>query len=83
MPAASGECGFNACLVVPLTGRLKTGKYYFPVGAVNGRNATAVLSQIRFVDRKRLAVKIAMLDQDTFDDLRSRGARPTAFSKTR
>ncbi len=59
----------DACLVVPLTARPKTGKYYVPVGEVNGRNATAVLSQIRFVDRKRLAVKIATLDQDTFEDL--------------
>lgn len=59
----------DACLVVPLTARSKSGKYYFAVGSITGRNATAVLSQIRFVDRKRLAVKITMLDQDTFDDL--------------
>jgi mRNA interferase MazF len=59
----------NACLVVPLTARPKVGKYYFPIGPVAGRDAVAVLSQIRFVDRKRLALKIATLEQDTFQAL--------------
>jgi mRNA interferase MazF len=59
----------DACLVVPLTARPKTGKYYFPVGTVGGRQAVAVLSQIRFVDRKRLALKITTLDQDEFRSL--------------
>ena len=59
----------DACLVVPLTAKLKKGKYYFSVGDVSGRDAVAVLSQIRFVDRKRLAVKIATMDQNTFDAL--------------
>lgn len=59
----------DACLVVPLTAKSKKGKYYFPVGAASGREAVAVLSQIRFVDRKRLAVKIATLDEKTFQSL--------------
>lgn len=59
----------DACLVVPLTAKPKKGKYYFSVGNVSGREAVAVLSQIRFVDRKRLADKIATMEQDTFDAL--------------
>lgn len=59
----------DACLVVPLTARPKNGKYYFPVGKVEERDAIAVLSQIRFVDRKRLAMKITTLDQATFKAL--------------
>ena len=59
----------DACLVVPLTAKPKRGKYYFSVGDISGRDAVAVLSQIRFVDRKRLAVKIATMDHDTFDAL--------------
>ena len=59
----------DACLVVPLTARTKKGKYYFPIGKVEDRDATAVLSQIRFVDRKRLTSKIMTLDQDTFQAL--------------
>ncbi len=56
----------DACLVVPLTARSKAGKYYFPVGEIDGRQALAVLSQIRFVDRKRLAMKMAAREQDVF-----------------
>ncbi len=59
----------DVCLVVPLTARLKKGKYYFPVGNITGRDAVAVLSQIRFIDRKRLAKKIATLNESTFQKL--------------
>ena len=37
----------DACLVVPLTSRAKKGTYYFPVGDVDGRDATAVLWWLR------------------------------------
>src|SRR3989344_302505 len=43
----------DACLIIPLTAKAKEGTYYFPVGQVDGREATAVLSQVRFVDRRR------------------------------
>ena len=59
----------DACLVVPLTAKPKNGKYYFDVGNVSGRKAVAVLSQLRFVDRKRLSSKIATMDQDIFKAL--------------
>ena len=59
----------DACLVVPLTAKPKKGKYYFDVGDVSGRKAVAVLSQLRFVDRKRLASKITTMDQDIFKTL--------------
>ena len=59
----------NACLIVPLTTKSKTGKYYFPVGKIEERDATAILSQVRFIDRKRLTNKICTLDEDTFHEL--------------
>jgi len=59
----------DACLIVPLTSRAKKGKYYFAVGEVEERQAVAVLSQIRFVDRKRLAVKITTMEQALFASL--------------
>lgn len=59
----------DVCLVVPLTARLKKGKYYFEVGKIADRNAVAVLSQIRFIDRKRLANKIVMLETKIFNEL--------------
>src|SRR3989344_1313449 len=55
----------DACLIIPLTAKPKRGKYYFNIGNVSGRDAIAVISQIRFVDRKRLAKKISTLDKDT------------------
>ncbi|PWT81343.1 MAG: hypothetical protein C5B44_03980 [Acidobacteria bacterium] len=59
----------DVCLVVPLTARAKKGKYYISLGKIAGRDATAILSQIRFVDRKRLANKICTLDEDLFSML--------------
>ncbi len=59
----------DACLIVPLTTTKKKGKYYFVVGEVDGREATAILSQVRFIDRKRLANKVGILDEDVFNNL--------------
>lgn len=59
----------DACLAVPLTTTTKKGKYYFSVGKVGDRDATAVLSQVRFIDRKRLANKVGVLDEDVFNKL--------------
>ena len=61
----------DASLIVPLTTRSKTGKYYFPIGNIQGREAVAILSQIQFIDRKRLANKICTLDEDVFRALAS------------
>lgn len=59
----------DVCLIVPLTARPKKGVYYFPVGAVEGREAVAVLSQVRFVDRKRFTNKICTLEESMFHPL--------------
>ena len=62
----------DVCLVVPLTARPKKGKFYFSLGQIDGREAVATLSQLRFVDRKRLAKKISTLDITIFHDLVAR-----------
>jgi mRNA interferase MazF len=59
----------ESSLVAPLTGRTREGRYYFPLGRIDDRDATVILSQIRFIDRKRLKNKIAMLPMKTFDAL--------------
>ncbi len=69
----------DACLIVPLTARPKEGKYYFPVGRIEDREAVAVLSQVRFIDRKRLENKICTLDEDVFRSLANSVVR-TNFS---
>jgi mRNA interferase MazF len=55
--------------VVPLTGKKKTGRFHFPVGSVEGREASAILSQVRVIDTKRLLRKVGMLDEIAFGDL--------------
>ena len=61
----------NAALIVPLTTRSKKGAYYFDLGRVAGREAKAVLSQVRFTDRRRLINKVDTISKDTFEKLRS------------
>ena len=60
--------GFNerVFLGVALTGKKKQGKFYFYLGRVENRDASAVLSQIRLIDSKRLVRKMSTLDENTF-----------------
>lgn len=64
--------GFNkeVCFAVALVGKKKTGKYYFDVGKIEDREASAVLSQVRLLDTKRLLRKIDTLDEKTFNELK-------------
>lgn len=59
----------DACLIVPLTARSKKGAYYLPIGMVGEEEAIAILSQLRLVDRKRLARKITTIEQVVFEKL--------------
>ena len=59
----------DTCFIVPLTAKPKSGKYYFPVGNVSGREAVAVLSQLRLIDRKRLTQKVGTLSKPEFKKL--------------
>ena len=59
----------NCFLGVPLTTKEKQGKYYYNLGEVGGVNATAVLSQIKFYDAKRLTNKIETLPYTDYDKI--------------
>ena len=61
----------NAALVVPLTSKNKKGTYYFDIGRVDGRSAKAVLSQIRFLDKRRFINKVDTINKEIFEKLRS------------
>lgn len=65
--------GFNEYVFfgVALIGKKKEGKYYFPVGKIEDREAMAVLSQVRIIDTKRLIRKITMLDENLFKRLKN------------
>ena len=55
---------------VTLTGKRKSGKYYFYVGKVDGREASAILSQVRLLDTRRLIRKVGVLNEETFRELK-------------
>ncbi|MEK7069101.1 MAG: type II toxin-antitoxin system PemK/MazF family toxin [Patescibacteria group bacterium] len=59
----------NVFIGVPLSTTEKTGKYYFSIGEVESKHATAILSQIRLLDAKRLINRAGIIDSNTFDAL--------------
>ena len=65
--------GFNehVFLGVALTGKRKIGKYYFFIGEIGGRDASAILSQVRIIDTKRLLKKITTLDEELFVSIKN------------
>lgn len=65
--------GFNKDIFfgVALTGKRKAGRYYFYLGNIEGRDASAILSQVRIIDAKRLVRKAMTLDQALFTRLKA------------
>ena len=66
--------GFNESIFIglALTGRKRNGTFYFPVGRIEDREASAILSQVRLIDTKRLVRKITMLDEVVFKELKEK-----------
>lgn len=60
----------NMFFGVPLTGQRKETKYHFYLGIIDGQENSAILSQVRLIDTKRLIHKIQTLDQAVFDKLK-------------
>jgi mRNA-degrading endonuclease toxin of MazEF toxin-antitoxin module len=46
------------------------GKYYHSLGIVGDREASAVLSQVRLIDAKRLVKKIETLEEGVYSKLK-------------
>jgi len=59
----------NLTIVVPLTKNNKKGKYYFYLNKID---KTAIISQIRPIDVKRLHSKIGFLGKGEFKELKNR-----------
>ena len=53
--------GQNAFLGIPVTSKIKTGKFYYDLNLGDGVPRQAMLSQIRFMDAKRLNRKITAI----------------------
>ena len=68
----------NIFLGAALTGKRKEGKFYFPIGLVEGKEASVVLSQIRLIDAKRLLRKMTIVHEKIFQELKN-ALRKTLF----
>lgn len=62
--------GRDTCLVIPLTTSLRIHPLRPSIGLVAGKEAHALLSQIRTIDTKRLVRKIEVLNQAIFSNIR-------------
>ena len=64
--------GFSrqVCLIVPLTTSKKENPYHIKLGLIDGKEASAIYSQIRLIDTKRLVNRIAVIDSKKFDEIR-------------
>ncbi|MFZ2887165.1 MAG: type II toxin-antitoxin system PemK/MazF family toxin [Minisyncoccia bacterium] len=60
----------SVCLVVPLTTARKKNPYYVSLGKVGGQNASAIISQLRLIDTKRLDQKIGGFKKEVFERVR-------------
>lgn len=58
-------------LILPLTSRLKIGKYYSTVKLAD-RNSSVVLSQSRTISTRRLSRKICRIPIDNFNEIKLR-----------
>lgn len=61
----------DAFLGTALVGRKKVGQYCFPLGIIENREASVILSQTRLFDSGRLIKRITILDEETFEKLKS------------
>lgn len=61
----------EVCWIVPLSAKIKSGKFYLPIDLNDGMARVAILSQLRLIDAKRLYQKIGVLDKDEMEKLRN------------
>ncbi len=62
----------EVCWVVPTTKKDKKGKYYFQFEYREGESTSAILSQLRLIDSKRLSYKIGMVPENDFEEIKKR-----------
>ena len=59
-------------LSVAIIGRKKEGLYYYYLGRITDRDSTAVLSQIRLIDTRRLTKRMGVLKTRVFWELKDK-----------
>jgi|CXWL01.1.fsa_nt_gi mRNA interferase MazF len=70
----------NACMAIPLTSKERKGDYYFSFPDSRNIQQCALLTQIRYLDGKRLKYKQSNINSDDFEKLR--GAFQKILTKT-
>lgn len=55
---------------VPLTTKLKSGKFYLPVDIGDNINRSAILSQLRLMDAKRLLTKFGFISTQNYIEMK-------------
>jgi mRNA-degrading endonuclease toxin of MazEF toxin-antitoxin module len=63
----------HVCVVVPLTTSKIRDRFYISAGIVEGKQAAAIVSQIRLIDTRRLINKVGTLDRAILSLARGRG----------
>jgi mRNA interferase MazF len=56
----------KTCIILPLTSSPERHKMRIPIGVIQDKEASVMLSQIRVIDTKRLIYKIGFLDKEIF-----------------
>jgi mRNA interferase MazF len=60
------------CWGIPTTRKNKSGKYYFHFAYKQGEYTTAILSQLRLIDSKRLNYKLGVMVEEDFLEMKKR-----------
>lgn len=59
----------NACLAIPLTSQERKGNYYFSFQDSKKRTQCALLTQIRYLDGKRLKYQLGDIRKEDLDNI--------------
>ncbi len=62
--------GPNICLILPLTASKQKHPLRVSVGDVQGKQASALLSQMRIIDTRRLVEKVGFMNKQVFAQLK-------------
>jgi mRNA interferase MazF len=60
----------SACLIIPLSTTKKKSGYNYPLGVIGKEYSSAIISQLRFIDSRRLGSLVGTLDTKVFNDLK-------------
>ena len=60
----------NTCLVIPLTTSSHEHPMRIPAGKIEGKEALAIISQMRVIDTKRFVNKVGFINKNIFETIR-------------